>query len=126
GRRYAGARFVLRRRFVAADVLATLRSDPSISLFFGVPTMYARLLAEAAGQPSLPQPLRLFVSGSAPLSPQLFAEFEQVFGQRILERYGMTETIMNLTNPYEGERRPGTVGGPFPGQEAQVVDVGSR
>ena len=91
--------------------------------------MYARLLPEAerrAGRDGPPRRLRLFVSGSAPLSVQLFADFERVFGQRILERYGMTETIMNLTNPYDGERRAGTVGGPFPGQEARVVDVATR
>jgi malonyl-CoA/methylmalonyl-CoA synthetase len=68
----------------------------------------------------------LFVSGSAPLSVQTFEEFERLFGQRILERYGMSETIMNLTNPFDGERRPGTVGMPFPGQEARIVDVRSR
>jgi malonyl-CoA/methylmalonyl-CoA synthetase len=56
----------------------------------------------------------------------MFKEFEQVFGQPILERYGMTETIMNTPNPYNGERRAGTVGGPFPGQEARIVDVQSR
>lgn len=70
--------------------------------------------------------MRLCVSGSAPLAPQTLAEFEALFGQRILERYGMTETGMNLTNPYAGERRAGTVGMPFPGQEARVVDVRSR
>jgi acyl-CoA synthetase (AMP-forming)/AMP-acid ligase II len=70
--------------------------------------------------------LRLYVSGSAALSPNAFEEFERLFGERILERYGMTETGMNLTNPYEGERRPGTVGKPFPGQEARVVDLDSR
>ncbi len=126
GTLWTGASVVLRRGFDAADVLATLRGDPRISLFFGVPTMYSRLLAEAAVQSAPPPALRLFVSGSAPLSAQVFAEFERVFGQRILERYGMTETIMNLTNPYDGERRAGTVGGPFPGQEARVVDVRSR
>jgi malonyl-CoA/methylmalonyl-CoA synthetase len=66
------------------------------------------------------------VSGSAPLNVQTFEEFEHYFGARILERYGMTETVMNLTNPYEGERRPGTVGQPFPGQEARIVDVQTR
>jgi malonyl-CoA/methylmalonyl-CoA synthetase len=66
------------------------------------------------------------VSGSAALSPQAFEEFEKLFGERILERYGMTETGMNLTNPYDGERQPGTVGGPFPGQEARVVDIETR
>ena len=95
-------------------------------MFFGVPTMYGRLLAEAERLDAPPRPLRLYVSGSAPLSPQVFAEFERVFGQRILERYGMTETIMNMTNPYDGERRPGTVGAPYPGQEARVVDVADR
>jgi malonyl-CoA/methylmalonyl-CoA synthetase len=57
---------------------------------------------------------------------QTFEDFTVLFGQRILERYGMTETIMNLTNPYDGERRPGTVGQPFPGQEARIVDVVTR
>src|SRR5262249_12779444 len=83
--------------------------------------------AERPDGPGVPATLpRLFVSGSAPLNQQLFADFERVFGQRILERYGMTETIMNLSNPYDGERRPGTVGGPFPGQEARVVDAQTR
>lgn len=126
GTLFTGGSVVLRRKFDAADVVEMLRDDASITLFFGVPTMYARLLAEVErrGVPGhLP---RLFVSGSAPLSAQTFVEFERVFGQRILERYGMTETGMNLTNPYDGERRPGTVGGPFPGQEARVVDVGTR
>jgi malonyl-CoA/methylmalonyl-CoA synthetase len=60
------------------------------------------------------------------LSPQAFEEFERLFGQRILERYGMTETGMNLTNPFDGERRPGTVGKPFPGQQARVVGRETR
>jgi malonyl-CoA/methylmalonyl-CoA synthetase len=126
GTLFEGASVVLRRKFDAVDVLSTLHSDPFISLFFGVPTMYIRLLAEAERQRGPLRPLRLFVSGSAPLSPQVFTDFARVFGQPILERYGMTETIMNLTNPYDGERRAGTVGKPFPGQEARVVDVSSR
>jgi malonyl-CoA/methylmalonyl-CoA synthetase len=126
GTLFKGATVVLRRKFDAADCLALLKSDPEITLFFGVPTMYARLLAEAKKQ-GVPSHLpRLFVSGSAPLSPQLFEDFARTFGQTILERYGMTETIMNLTNPYDGERRAGTVGAPFPGQEARVVDVRTR
>ena len=122
----AGAAMVLRRKFDAADVLGTLLEDSRITLFFGVPTMYGRLLAEAEQGNIVPRPLRLWVSGSAPLSPQLFADFGRVFGQTILERYGMTETGMNLTNPYDGERRAGTVGAPFPRQEARVVDSQTR
>ena len=126
GTLFSGASVVLRQKFDAADVCSILHKDAGITLFFGVPTMYARLLTEAERQ-GVPAHLpRLFVSGSAPLSPQLFNDFARVFGQSILERYGMTETIMNLTNPYEGERRAGTVGGPFPGQQARVVDVRTR
>jgi acyl-CoA synthetase (AMP-forming)/AMP-acid ligase II len=121
-----GSAVILRTRFEAIDVLDTLRDDPTVTLFFGVPTMYARLLGEAVRH-SVPRHLpRVFVSGSAPLAPELFREFERVFGCRILERYGMTETLVTLTNPYEGERRAGTVGMPFPGQLARVVDVGTR
>jgi malonyl-CoA/methylmalonyl-CoA synthetase len=116
----------LRRRFAAPEVLSALCDEPSLTMFFGVPTMYGRLVEEARRTGVRPRPLRLLVSGSAPLSPQLFHDVEETFGQRILERYGMTETIMNTTNPYEGERRPGTVGLPYPGQEARVVDVRTR
>jgi malonyl-CoA/methylmalonyl-CoA synthetase len=115
----------LHRKFDAAATYDALL-DGRVTMFFGVPTMYTRLLREAEGRDERPDPIRLYVSGSAPLSPQAFDEFEGLFGERILERYGMTETIMNLTNPYGGERRPGTVGRPFPGQEARVVDVEPR
>lgn len=126
GALFMGGTVALRRKFDAGEALAAFDADPAISLFFGVPTMYGRLVAEAR-QRALPRHLpRLFVSGSAPLTPHLFAAFEQITGQRILERYGMTETGMNLTNPYDGERRPGTVGGPFPGQEARIVEMSSR
>ena len=121
---FAGASAQLHRRFDPARVYDAL-VEGSLTMFFGVPTMYVRLLREAWGRDERPRPLRLYVSGSAALSPQAFEAFEEVFGERILERYGMTETIMNTTNPYEGERRPGTVGRPFPGQEARVVDVRS-
>jgi len=126
GTLFTGGSVVLRAKFDASDVLATCNNDPCISVFFGVPTMYARLLAEATRQQMPARRLRLYVSGSAPLSAQVFVEFERIFGQQILERYGMTETIMNLTNPYAGERRAGTVGSPFPGQQARIVDIRTR
>ncbi len=121
----AGGTIDLRRRFDAAETYDTLLRGET-TMFFGVPTMYIRLIAESRSRSERPKPIRLFVSGSAPLSAQTFAEFEERFGQRILERYGMTETVMNLTNPFDGERRPGTVGWPFPGQEARIVDLRTR
>ena len=126
GTLYTGARVDLRRRFVASEALEALRDDASLTMFFGVPTMYGRLLEEVRRTGVKPRRLRLWVSGSAPLSPQLFGDIEAALGARILERYGMTETVMNTTNPYDGERRPGTVGFPYPGQEARVVDVRTR
>jgi malonyl-CoA/methylmalonyl-CoA synthetase len=122
---FTGASAELHRRFDAASVYDALL-EGRVTMFFGVPTMYARLLREAEARAERPRPLRLYVSGSAPLSPQAFKRFECLFGERILERYGMTETIMSLTNPYDGERRPGTGGRAFPGQEARVVDIKTR
>src|SRR5215211_3283827 len=121
----SGASAELHRKFEAKEAYDTLLAG-RVTMFFGVPTMYTRLLREAKAREERPPPIRLYVSGSAPLSPQAFDDFERLFRERILERYGMTETIMNLTNPFEGERRPGTVGRPFPGQEARIVDVETR
>jgi malonyl-CoA/methylmalonyl-CoA synthetase len=93
------------------------------TLFFGVPTMYVRLLdtpPETASE--IGGSMRLFVSGSAPLPTQVLEDFQSLFGHLILERYGMTETFMNLSNPYMGERRPGTVGLPLPGISARLLD----
>jgi malonyl-CoA/methylmalonyl-CoA synthetase len=93
------------------------------TLFFGVPTVYVRMLGfseETARE--VGAFMRLFVSGSAPLSAQVFEEFRLKFGHAILERYGMTETLMNISNPYVGERRPGTVGLPLPGISARIVE----
>jgi len=92
------------------------------TVFMGVPTMYVRLLAEAGFTRELCSNMRLFVSGSAPLLIETFNEFESRIGQRILERYGMTETGMNTSNPCNGERRGGTVGFPLPGVSLRVVD----
>jgi malonyl-CoA/methylmalonyl-CoA synthetase len=122
---FTGASAEMHRKFEAEKVYDALL-EGSFTMFFGVPTMYTRLIREARERDERPEPLRLYVSGSAALSPGAFDDFERLFEERILERYGMTETGMNLTNPYEGERRPGTVGGPFPRQEARIVDVKSR
>jgi malonyl-CoA/methylmalonyl-CoA synthetase len=120
-----GSSIELRRRFDPVDVFDTLEHG-RITMFFGVPTMYTRLIAEVKKRDAPPPPIRLYVSGSAPLSAVTFVEFAGLFGQTILERYGMTETVMNLSNPVDGERRPGTVGQRFPGQEARIVDLQSR
>ncbi|MGZ5476024.1 MAG: class I adenylate-forming enzyme family protein [Thermoanaerobaculia bacterium] len=95
--------------------------DPT--LFFGVPTIYVRLLdtpPEMARR--IGTRMRLFVSGSAALPADVFSRFRELFGHAILERYGMTETFMNISNPYVGERRPGTVGFPLPGVSVRIVD----
>jgi malonyl-CoA/methylmalonyl-CoA synthetase len=95
------------------------------TLFFGVPTIYVRLLETAPGAAQkIGQSMRLFVSGSAPLPAHVLEEFRQLFGHTILERYGMTETIMNISNPYVGERRPGSVGLPLPGVSVRLSETG--
>jgi malonyl-CoA/methylmalonyl-CoA synthetase len=95
------------------------------TLFFGVPTIYVRLIdpaviAEDAAR-VFGRRARLFVSGSAPLAPHVHEAFRARFGHTILERYGMSEALMIMTNPYEGDRRAGTVGVPFPGVSARLV-----
>ena len=93
------------------------------TLFFGVPTTYVRMLdfpPEIARE--IGAFMRLFVSGSAPLPASVLEDFRSRYGHTILERYGMTETLMNLSNPYNGERRPGTVGFPLPGVSVRLVD----
>ena len=114
----AGASAVLLPRFEVDAVLDAAR-DHQATLFFGVPTMYARL----AGSPRAGElgRLRLCVSGSAPLPPTVFERLAERAGQRVLERYGMTETIMNVSNPHDGERRAGTVGLPLPGVELRLA-----
>ncbi|MCL4395660.1 MAG: AMP-binding protein, partial [Chloroflexi bacterium] len=104
-------------------------SRDAITLFMGVPTMYVRLIEEARrrGMTDVRVPqMRLFVSGSAPLSVETFEQFEQLFGHKILERYGMTETAMNMSNLYAGGRIPGTVGVPLPGVTVRVGDEQGR
>jgi len=97
------------------------------TLFFGVPTIYVRLLElpdEIAGR--IGSRMRLFVSGSAPLPSSVLETFREKFGHTILERYGMSETLMNTSNPYEGERRPGSVGLPLPGVSVKILNTEMR
>jgi malonyl-CoA/methylmalonyl-CoA synthetase len=103
----------------ATDMLLDFRP----TLFFGVPTIYVRLLeTPAAAAREIGGAMRLFVSGSAPLAAQVLEDFRELFGHTILERYGMSETLMNLSNPYVGERRAGTVGFPMPGVSVKLLD----
>ncbi|MDG1864126.1 MAG: malonyl-CoA synthase [Yoonia sp.] len=95
---------------------------PQATTMMGVPTFYTRLLDDARFTAELTAHMRLFVSGSAPLLAETHVRFEERTGHRILERYGMTETNMNTSNPYDGERRAGTVGFPLPGVELKVTD----
>ena len=88
----------------------------------GVPTFYARLLADPRLNRDSCQHMRLFISGSAPLLAETHREFEGRTGHAILERYGMTETVMLTSNPLDGDRIPGTVGFPLPGVEVRVTD----
>jgi malonyl-CoA/methylmalonyl-CoA synthetase len=95
---------------------------PRASVMMGVPTFYTRLLEDPRLNRALTAQVRLFVSGSAPLLAATHAAFARRTGHRILERYGMTETSMSTSNPYDGERRAGTVGFPLPGVELKITD----
>ncbi|MBI3694430.1 MAG: AMP-binding protein [Acidobacteria bacterium] len=122
----AGLRMRMLERFEHQTAAATFL-DFRPTLFFGVPTMYVRLLeTPPAVAREIGGFMRLFVSGSAPLPAQVLEEFEARFGHRILERYGMTETLMNISNPYSGERRAGTVGLPMPGVDIRLLDDQGR
>jgi malonyl-CoA/methylmalonyl-CoA synthetase len=106
-------------KFDAAEVTALL---PHASVMMGVPTFYTRLLAEPGFAKDACRSVRLFVSGSAPLLPDTFNEFRARSGHAILERYGMSETGMNTSNPLHGERICGSVGLPLPGISVRVAD----
>jgi malonyl-CoA/methylmalonyl-CoA synthetase len=114
----AGARMLWYAKFDARSVIASL---PHATVMMGVPTFYSRLLAEPGFGASDCATIRLFVSGSAPLLPATFDEFAARTGHTILERYGMTETGMNTSNPLDGERRCGSIGLPLPGVSVRVV-----
>jgi malonyl-CoA/methylmalonyl-CoA synthetase len=116
----SGCRLRLLERFDHKRAIAEfLNFRPT--LFFGVPTMYIRMIDTPEGDArEIGSFMRLFVSGSAPLPSHVLEEFRSRFGHTILERYGMTETFMNISNPYVGERRPGSVGLPLPGVSVQI------
>ncbi|HEX6096962.1 MAG TPA: AMP-binding protein [Thermoanaerobaculia bacterium] len=116
----SGCRMRLLERFDHRVAVQELR-DFQPTLFFGVPAMYVRLLeTDPAAAREIGARMRLFVSGSAPLPAAVLEQFRTLFGHTILERYGMTETFMNISNPYLGERRAGTVGLPLPGVSVRV------
>jgi malonyl-CoA/methylmalonyl-CoA synthetase len=119
----AGARMIWLPRFEPGAVLAAL---PRATVTMGVPTYYVRLLAHPDFTAAVTANMRLFTSGSAPLLEETFHAFEARTGQRILERYGMTETGMNTSNPLHGERRAGTVGPALPGVEVRVADEAGK
>jgi malonyl-CoA/methylmalonyl-CoA synthetase len=119
----AGSRMLFFPRFEPGAVIAALRRA---TVMMGVPTYYVRLLAREDFTRAACAGMRLFISGSAPLLEETFLSFEIRTGHRILERYGMTETGMNTSNPLDGERRAGTVGLPLPRVEARIAGEGGQ
>jgi malonyl-CoA/methylmalonyl-CoA synthetase len=115
---YSGASLIFQPAFQPDAVFAAL---PRASVMMGVPTFYTRLLADPRLTPDACASVRLFISGSAPLSPATHAEWQDRTGHVILERYGMTETNMLTSNPCDGPRRAGTVGLPIPGVQVRIT-----
>ncbi len=113
----AGCPMIFLPKFDAGEVVRLL---PRATAMMGVPTFYTRLLDDPRLTQSLVKNMRLFISGSAPLLAETHRQWQARTGHRILERYGMTETNMNTSNPYDGDRRAGTVGFPLPGVELKV------
>ncbi len=115
----AGSAMVFLPKF---DLDAIFAAMPTATTLMGVPTFYTRLLDDPRLTKDSTQNMRLFISGSAPLLAQTHTEWTARTDHKILERYGMTETNMNTSNPYVGERKPGTVGLPLPDVEVKIVD----
>jgi malonyl-CoA/methylmalonyl-CoA synthetase len=116
---FARASMIFLDRFDAAQVLSLM---PRATALMGVPTFYVRLLQQAGLTREATKHMRVFISGSAPLLADTHREWSARTGHGILERYGMTETNMNTSNPYEGDRVPGAVGFPLPGVSARITD----
>jgi len=104
------------------DTAQLIKHLPRSTIMMGVPTFYVRLLLDPNFNQSVCKNMRLFVSGSAPLLTETFNTFQKVSGHTILERYGMSETVMLVSNPYQGSRVGGSVGVPLPGVEVRVVN----
>ncbi|MDB6083243.1 MAG: malonyl-CoA synthase, partial [Gammaproteobacteria bacterium] len=119
----SGSSLLLMAKFDAPSVMAHL---PHATVYMGVPTHYTRLLREPGLDSGLTANMRLFVSGSAPLLAATHREFSSRTGHMILERYGMTETLMNTSNPYDGARVPGSVGPALPGVAIRMLGEGSE
>ncbi|WP_221793618.1 malonate--CoA ligase [Aquisediminimonas sediminicola] len=118
----AGGSMIFLPKFDAAEVLHLF---PRATSLMGVPTFYTRLLTLPGLTPDAVKGMRMFISGSAPLLAETHRAFADKTGHCILERYGMTETQMNTSNPYEGTREPGTVGFPLPGVDLRITDPAS-
>lgn len=118
----AGSSIIFMPKF---DVDLFVDNIPRSTVMMGVPTFYIRLLDDDRLDKDLTQHMRLFVSGSAPLLAETHMKFEERTGHKILERYGMTETNMNTSNPYDGERRAGTVGFPLANVDVRIVEPAS-
>lgn len=116
----AGGSMIFLPKFDTDQMIAHM---PKATAMMGVPTFYTRLLDDPRFDEGLTKGMRLFISGSAPLLAETHKQFEARTGHRILERYGMTETNMNTSNPYDGDRRPGTVGLALPDVELKVCDA---
>lgn len=119
----SGATMLWLAKFDRARVTALL---PRATVMMGVPTFYVRLLDDPSFGREHTRNVRLFVSGSAPLPVEVWKAFRERTGHEILERYGMSEILMHTGNPLRGERRPGSVGLPFPGSEVKIVDDADR
>ena len=116
----SGAKMYFLEKF---DVDQVIQYLPRSTSMMGVPTFYTRLLDSDKFNAEVTKNIRVFISGSAPLLAETHNEFETVSGHKILERYGMTETNMNASNPYDEERKAGTVGFPLPGISIRITDT---
>jgi malonyl-CoA/methylmalonyl-CoA synthetase len=121
----AGSHIVMLDKFAATRVIETLQKkdeSDTCTLFMGVPAMYNKMMERVEENASDFEHIRLWTSGSAPLLPQDFEKIKNAFGKEPVEREGMSETGMNFSNPLNGEKKPGSIGFPFPNLEVRIVD----